>query len=172
MMSTMSMQSTGPPCPKSLIFLDAKSIYQCRDDRFGKAAGDAQNRRIFLIKKIARVVGKFEFAAEDEVLIVVNDTVVMLIAHRNRRRYRDFEYAGASFVVQQHAAKPEALYHAVDNRVGALAIALNPNAVTTMNQLVHHRLGETVLNFETEGVILKRRNGYSFDVRRQLAFGH
>src|SRR5207253_6894720 len=97
---------------------------------------------------VAWVVGKFKLAAKNQILIIVEHAVLMLVTHRYRCRDRHFENAGAAFVIQQHSGKTEALDYAINHSVGALTLALHAQAMAAMNQLVHHRFGEPMLNFE------------------------
>src|SRR5438067_7801457 len=117
----------------STSFLHSEPVNQRRYDRLGKAPRDAHYRRIFFIKKVARIVGEFEFAAKNKILIVVKHAVVVLIAHGYGRRYRHFKNPSAPFVVQQNAAEAEILDHSVDHRVGAGALALHAQAVSAVN---------------------------------------
>ena len=67
-----------------LPLLNAEPVHQSRDDRLGKAARHALHRRVFFVKEVARVIGEFELAAKDKILIVVKHAVFVLVAHGYR----------------------------------------------------------------------------------------
>jgi hypothetical protein len=154
------------------LFLHSKSGHQGRDDGFGKAARHAHHGRVFFVKEVARVVGEFELATENVILIVVQHTVLMLIADRHGGDNRDFENSRAPFVIKQHTGKSETPNHAIDNCVGAFRLALHAQAVAAANQFFHHRFGKSMFDLEAQGVVLKSRHGHRLDVGRQLALGH
>src|SRR6267154_849072 len=154
------------------IFLNSKTIYQCRNNRFGKAARNAHHGWIFFIKEIAWIVGELKLAAKDKILVVVQHAIVVLVTHCHGGGDRDFKNPRASFVVEQHTGKTKRFHDAIDHRIGAFALALHAYSVTAMNQFVHHRLGKAMLDLESQRVILKGRHGNGLDMRRQLALSH
>jgi len=56
--------------------------------------------------------------------------------------------------------------------VGAFAFALHAQAVTAVNQFLHHGFRETVLDLKAQRVVLKRGHRHGLDVRGHLALGH
>src|SRR5205814_9615875 len=118
---------------KLLIFLNSKTIYQCRNDRFGKAARDAHHGWVFFIKEIAWIVGKLELAAKDKILVVVQHAIVVLVAHRHGGGDRDFKNPRASFVVEQHTGKTKRFHDPIDHCIGTFALTLHSYSVTAMN---------------------------------------
>src|SRR5438128_9300346 len=105
------MSHVNRPLPQAVLtsFLHSEPVNQRRDDRLGKAPRDAHHRRIFFIKKVARIVGEFKLTAKNKILIVVKHAVVMLIAHSHSRCYGHFKNPSAPFVIKQNATETEIL---------------------------------------------------------------
>src|ERR1700686_866656 len=90
-------------CAHLFAFLNSEPIDQSRNDRFGKAARHALHRRIFFVKEVARVIGEFELATKNKILIVVEHAVFMAVAHGHRGGDGDFKNACAALVIEQYA---------------------------------------------------------------------
>src|ERR671930_454599 len=113
-----------PPVPSRLL-VDAEAVDERGDEALGEASGEALDGRVFLIEEGARVVGELELAAEDVVLVVVEDAVRDLVADGDGGGDRHLEDARAATAVEQHAVEGEVLDRAVDDGVRVLRVALN-----------------------------------------------
>src|SRR6266849_5804959 len=145
---TQNSTTEGPRALSSPIFVHSKPVNQRRDDRFRKVARHAHHCRIFFIEEIARVVGKLILSAKDKVLIVIEHSVLNLVAHCHGRDDCYFEDARAPAIVEQYTGKGKALDHAVNYRVGAFAFVLHSQTMTAANQLFDYRVCEPVLDLE------------------------
>jgi len=74
--------------------------------------------------------------------------------------------------VEQHAVEGEALDSAVNDRVGALRLALHAQALAAPQNLAHHGVGEARLDPVAQRLVLERGHRHRLDVRGQPRLAH